>query len=93
MTLADAGPSRPGQGRWWQILAACRLAVSLFQAATSQLHPAGMVMGRRSTRFLLPAQTDADAYAYSKTLKIYPLSEAANPSATRFVDPQLERVR
>jgi hypothetical protein len=31
--------------------------------------------------------TDADAYAYSKTLKIYPLSEAANPEPTRFVDP------
>lgn len=30
--------------------------------------------------------TAADAYAYSKTLKMYPLSEAANPKATRFVD-------
>ena len=30
--------------------------------------------------------TAADAYAYSKTLKMYPLSEAANPKPTRFVD-------
>jgi hypothetical protein len=30
--------------------------------------------------------TAADAYAYSKTLKMYPLSEAAEPKPTRFVD-------
>jgi hypothetical protein len=34
----------------------------------------------------LEGATAADAYAYSKTLKMYPLSEAANPKATRFVD-------
>ena len=39
-----------------------------------------------------PAATDADAYAYSKTLQIYPLSEAANPKPTRFVYPKSELV-
>ena len=34
----------------------------------------------------LAGATVADAYAYSKTLKMYPLSEAANPKPTRFVD-------
>ncbi len=34
----------------------------------------------------LGGATDADALAYSKTLKMYPLSEAAHPSPTRFVD-------
>jgi hypothetical protein len=34
----------------------------------------------------LEGATLADAYAYSKTLKLYPLSQAANPPATRFVD-------
>ena len=34
----------------------------------------------------LEGSTTADAYAYSKTLQIYPLSEAANPKPTRFVD-------
>jgi hypothetical protein len=34
----------------------------------------------------LEGATEADAYAYSKTLKMYPLSEAANPPATRFAD-------
>jgi len=36
----------------------------------------------------LEGATAADAYAYSKTLKMYPLSEAANPKPTRFVDGQ-----
>lgn len=34
----------------------------------------------------LGGATQADAYAYSKTLKLYPLSEAANPKPTQFVD-------
>jgi hypothetical protein len=34
----------------------------------------------------LEGATDAEAYAYSKTLKMYPLSEAANPPPTSFVD-------
>jgi hypothetical protein len=33
----------------------------------------------------LAGATAADAYAYSKTLKMYPLSEAANPKPTHFV--------
>ena len=34
----------------------------------------------------LEGATEADAYAYSKTLKMYPLSEATDPKPTRFVD-------
>ncbi|HME22300.1 MAG TPA: DUF1254 domain-containing protein [Acetobacteraceae bacterium] len=37
----------------------------------------------------LEGATVADAYAYSHTLKMYPLSEAANPTPTRFVDGRL----
>jgi hypothetical protein len=37
----------------------------------------------------LGGATEAEAYAYSKTLKMYPLSEAANPPPTRFVDGRL----
>jgi hypothetical protein len=33
-----------------------------------------------------PSATVEDAYAYSKTLKLYPFSEAASPTPTRFVD-------
>ena len=34
----------------------------------------------------LEGATDAEAHEYSKTLKMYPLSEAANPKPTRFTD-------
>jgi hypothetical protein len=34
----------------------------------------------------LPGATVADAYAYSKTLKMYPLSEAPHPGPTKIVD-------
>jgi hypothetical protein len=51
------------------------------------------VVGSESFRILfafrsiqLEGATAADAYAYSKTLKMYALSEAANPKPTRFVD-------
>src|SRR5262249_42166856 len=34
----------------------------------------------------LGGATEDDAYAYSKTLKMYPLSEAADPKPTKFTD-------
>jgi hypothetical protein len=34
----------------------------------------------------LEGATEADAHAYSKTLKMYPLSEAPNPKPTKFAD-------
>jgi hypothetical protein len=34
----------------------------------------------------LPGMSDADANAYARTLKMYPLSDAANPKPTRFFD-------
>jgi hypothetical protein len=40
----------------------------------------------------LPGMTDADANAYAKTLKMYPLSEAANPPPTKFVDGYDQRI-
>lgn len=33
-----------------------------------------------------PGATQSDAYAYTKTLKMYPLADAANPKPTKFVD-------
>jgi hypothetical protein len=40
----------------------------------------------------LPGMTDADAHAYAQILKMYPLSEAANPKPTRFVDLWKDRL-
>lgn len=41
---------------------------------------------------VLPGMTDADAHAYAQKLKMYPLSEAANPKPTRVADPWPERL-
>ncbi len=38
-----------------------------------------------------PGKTAQDAYAYSKRLKMYPLSQAANPPPQRFIDPANRR--
>ena len=38
-----------------------------------------------------PGKTVADAYGYAKRLRLYYLSEAANPPQQRFVDPANER--
>jgi hypothetical protein len=40
----------------------------------------------------LPGVADAEAYAYSKTLQMYPLADAANPKPTRFVNGSTERL-
>ena len=40
----------------------------------------------------LPGMTAADAHAYAQTLKMYPLSEAAHPRPTRFVDGYPDRL-
>lgn len=40
----------------------------------------------------LPGMNDADANAYAKTMKLYPLSEADNPKPTRFFDGFTERL-
>jgi hypothetical protein len=41
----------------------------------------------------LGGATEADAHAYSKTLRMYPFSEAANPPPTRFVDGRSYELR
>ena len=40
----------------------------------------------------LPGMTDEQANAYAKTLRMYLLSEAANPKPTRFVDGYSDRI-
>jgi hypothetical protein len=40
----------------------------------------------------LEGPTDAEIVAYTKSLKMYPLSEAANPKPTRFVDTGPHRI-
>jgi hypothetical protein len=92
VTLADVGPSGLDKGAGGKYL--------LIPPGYSQPIPDGYFpiqsssfrMGLAFRSVPAPNATDADAYAYSKTLKIYPLSEAANPKPTSFVDPKSELV-
>lgn len=92
VTLADVGPSGLDKGAGGKYL--------LLPPGYSQPIPDGYFPIQSSTYRMglafrsvpAPGATDADAYAYSKTLKIYSLSEAVSPAATKFVDPKSERV-
>jgi hypothetical protein len=92
VTLADVGPSGLDKGAGGKYL--------LLPPGYSQPIPDGYFLIQSSTYRMglafrsvpAPGATDADAYAYSKTLKIYSLSEAVSPAATKFVDPKSERV-
>jgi hypothetical protein len=85
-TIADVGPSGADKGEGGKYL--------FVPPGYSEPIPGGYLVIRSSSYRIMAAirsiqlegATPADAYAYSKTLKLYPLSEAADPPPTRFVD-------
>ena len=87
-TIADVGPVGPDKGAGGKYL-------FLPPGYKDHVPDGYFVVPSSSYRILfafrsiqLEGATAADAYVYSKTLKMYPLSEAANPKPTRFVDGQ-----
>jgi hypothetical protein len=93
VTLADVGPAGQDKGKGGKYL--------LLPPGYNQPIPEGFFPIQSTSFRILSAfrsvagrnATEADAYAYSKTLKIYPLSEAADPKPTRFVDPKMQPLR
>src|SRR5271168_3740938 len=87
VTIADVGPSGEDKGAGGKYL--------LVPPGYKDSIPAGYIPIRTESFRLafafrsvpLPGASDADAYAYSKTLKMYALSKAGAPPATKFVDP------
>jgi len=85
-TIADVGPTGADKGAGGKYL--------ILPPGYDKPVPDGYIVLRSgSYRILygfrsiqLEGATQADAYEYSKTLKLYPLSEAANPKPTRFVE-------
>ena len=85
-TIADVGPSGADKGEGGRYL--------FLPPDYSGPTPDGYFVIRPSNYHIffafrsipLEGATDAEAEAYSKTLKLYPLSEAAAPKPTRFVD-------
>ena len=85
-TIADVGPAGLDKGAGGKYL--------LIPPGYSGAIPDGYLpIASKSFRIALafrsvraPDATDADAYAYTRTLRMYPLSEAKDPPPTRFVD-------
>jgi hypothetical protein len=92
-TIADVGPAGVDKGAGGKYL--------LIPPGYKEAIPSGylpiqsggyrIVLAFRSVA--APGATADDAHAYSKLLKMYPLSEAANPKPTRFVDGLREPLR
>ncbi|HEV7317184.1 MAG TPA: DUF1214 domain-containing protein [Ensifer sp.] len=91
LTIADVGPSGLDQGKGGKLL----FTPPGYQGAV----PEGYIhVASPSIRIALafrsvpaPGKSVADAYAYAKKLRMYPLSEAGNPPQQRFVDPINDR--
>jgi hypothetical protein len=91
-TIADVGPSGIDEGKGAKLL--------FLPPGYKDTPPSGYIaiatqnyriqFGFRSIK--LPGMTDEQANAYAKTLKLYPLAEAANPKPTRFVDAFPDRL-
>jgi hypothetical protein len=86
-TIADVGPAGADGGKGGKYL--------LLPPGHDGAVPDGYLPIRASSYRIIfafrsvaaPGASAADAYAYSKTLQAYPFAQAANPPATRFVDP------
>ena len=87
LTIADIGPSGLDKGKGGKIL--------LTPPGYKDKVPAGYIEVKSPSYRIAfafrsikrPTATTADAYAYSKTLKMYYLSELPNPKPTKFIDP------
>lgn len=85
-TIADIGPAGLDAGKGGEYL-------FLPPNYTGQI-PSGYFVVKSSSYRLVPAfrsiqlpgMTETDAFNYSKTIQLYPLSEAANPKPNKFYD-------
>ncbi|MCP3447611.1 DUF1254 domain-containing protein [Bradyrhizobium sp. CCGUVB14] len=90
-TIADVGPSGLDQGKGGKLL----FTPPGYKGAipTGYIHVASpnyrIAFAFRSV--IAPGKALADAYAYSKRLRMYYLSEAGNPPEQKFVDPINQR--
>jgi hypothetical protein len=86
VTIAAVGPTGPDKGAGGKYLF---LPPGYQDAIPEGYFPIRSTSYRLALAFRSVAgkgATQADAYAYTQTMKMYPLSEAANPKPTQFVD-------
>jgi hypothetical protein len=91
LTIADVGPSGLDKGKGGKLLFTPpsytgKIPKGYIHVASPNFRVA---LAFRSVR--APGKSVADAYSYAKKLRMYYLSEAANPPKQRFVDPLNQR--
>src|SRR5271154_2048612 len=91
VTLADGGPSGEGKGAGGNYLLIPPGYKDPIPTGYLPIHTESYRIAFAFRSIALPGATDADAYAYSKTLKMYLLADASSPKPTRFVDPTGKR--
>ncbi len=91
ISIADVGPSGLDKGKGGKILFTPPGYKGKVPAGYIEVKSLSyrITLGFRSIKG--PKGTTEDAYAYSKTLKMYYLSELPNPAPTKFVDPAGKR--
>jgi hypothetical protein len=85
-TIADVGPSGADRGEGGKYLLLPPGYDQPIPQGYFVVHSTGYRIMFAFRSIQLEGATEAEAYAYSKTLKMYPLSQAADPPPTKFVD-------
>lgn len=86
ITIADVGPAGMDKGKGGKYLFLPPNYDKEIPDGYIPVHSPGNRIGFAFRSVRGPGATNEDAYAYTKLLKMYPLSEANNPPKQRFVD-------
>ncbi|WP_081250697.1 DUF1254 domain-containing protein (plasmid) [Rhizobium leguminosarum] len=90
-TIADVGPAGLDKGKGGKLLFTPPGYTGNVPAGYIQVASPNYRISFAFRSVPAPGKGSADAYAYSKKLRMYYLSEAKNPPGQRFIDPRHER--
>jgi hypothetical protein len=91
LTIADVGPSGVDQGKGGKLLFTPPGHKDAIPADYIHVPSPNYRIAFAFRSVPAPGKSAADAYAYSKRLRMYYLSEASNPPEQKFVDPINQR--
>jgi hypothetical protein len=91
LTIADVGPSGIDQGKGGKLLFTPPGYKDTIPAGYIHVASPNYRIAFAFRSVLAPGKSVGDAYAYSKRLRMYYLSEAGNPPEQKFVDPANQR--
>src|SRR5277367_1105411 len=91
LTIADVGPSGLDKGKGGKYLFTPPAYEVKIPAGYIHVSSPNYRIAFAFRSIPAPGKTPSDAYAYSKRLKMYYLSEASNPPEQKFVDPYKQR--